>query len=133
MTRAIAPDDLFGFRFIVGADLSPDARRVVFAQTRIAPGKEEKDDDVEHADLHLLDVETGATRRLTFSDSTNSAPAISPDGATVAFTSTRKVKDTDKDKAQLWLLPLAGGEARQLTDLPQGVGGGAVWSPDGRK
>ena len=125
MTRATAPDDLFRFRFVVAADLSPDGTRVVFAQTRIAPGEKEDDDDVEHADLHLLDVESGAVRRLTFDDSTNSAPAISPDGATVAFLSTRT------EKAQLWLLPLDGGEARKLTNLAEGVGGGAVWSPDG--
>ena len=72
-------------------------------------------------------IESGNVRRLTFSDSTNSAPAISPDGTTVAFMSTRT------EKPQLWLLPLGGGEPRQLTDLPQGVGGGAVWSPDGTK
>ena len=40
---------------------------------------------------------------------------------------------TRTEKPQLWLLPLDGGEPRQLTDLPQGVGGGAVWSPDGTK
>ena len=125
MTRAIAPDDLFRFRFVVAADLSPDGTRVVFAQTRVAPGEKEDDDDVEHADLHLLDVESGAVRRLTFDDSTKSAPAISPDGAKVAFLSTRT------EKAQLWLLPLDGGEARKLTNLAEGVGGGAVWSPDG--
>jgi dipeptidyl aminopeptidase/acylaminoacyl peptidase len=127
MARPIAPEDLFSFRFVVGADLSPDATRVVFAQTRIVPGETEDDDQVEHSDLHLLDVESGAIRRLTFSDSTNSAPAISPDGSQVVFTSTRT------EKAQLWLLPLDGGEARRLTDLPQGVGGPAVWSPDGTR
>jgi dipeptidyl aminopeptidase/acylaminoacyl peptidase len=127
MTRPIAPEDLFRFRFVVAADLSADGTRVVFAQTRIAPGETEDDDEVEHSDLHLLDVENGEVRRLTFSDSTNSAPAISPDGSTVAFTSSRT------EKPQLWLLPLDGGEPRRLTDLPQGVGGGAVWSPDGSK
>jgi dipeptidyl aminopeptidase/acylaminoacyl peptidase len=129
MTRPIAPDDLFRFQFLVAADLTPDAARVVFAQTRIEPGKteEEEEEEAEHSDLYLLEVETGATRRLTFSDSTNSSVAISPDGSTVAFTSSRT------EKPQLWLLPLDGGEARQLTDLPQGVGGGAVWSPDGQK
>jgi dipeptidyl aminopeptidase/acylaminoacyl peptidase len=127
MTRPIAPEDLFRFRFIVAADLSPDRGRVVFAQTRIVPGEQEDDDEVEHSDLHLLEVESGEIRRLTFSDSTNSAPAISPDGSQVAFLSSRT------EKPQLWLLPLAGGEPRQLTDLPQGVGSGAVWSPDGRK
>ena len=49
MTRAIAPEDLFRFRFVVAADLSPDGTRVVFAQTRIAPGEEEDDDEVEHS------------------------------------------------------------------------------------
>src|SRR5215470_13877602 len=127
MTRAIAPEDLFRFRFVVAADLSPDGTQVVFAQTRIAPGENEDDDEVEHSDLHLLDVESGDIRRLTFSESTNSAPAISPDGTTVAFMSTRT------EKPQLWLLPLDGGEPRKLTDLPQGVGSGPVWSPDGSK
>jgi len=127
MTRPIAPEDLFRFRFVVAADLAPDRTRVAFAQTRIAPGEDEDSGEVEHSDLHLLDVESGAVRRLTFNDSTNSAPAISPDGSTVAFTSSRT------EKPQLWLLPLDGGEPRRLTDLPQGVGGGAVWSPDGTK
>jgi dipeptidyl aminopeptidase/acylaminoacyl peptidase len=127
MTRPIAPEDLFRFRFVVGADLAADGTRVVFAQTRIAPGEDEDDDEVEHSDLHLLDVESGAMRRLTHSDSTNSAPAISPDGSTVAFVSSRT------EKPQLWSLPLDGGEPRRLTDLPQGVGGGPVWSPDGSK
>ena len=40
---------------------------------------------------------------------------------------------TRTEKPQLWLLPLDGGEPRRLTDLAQGVGGGAVWSPDGSK
>ena len=125
MTRPIAPDDLFRFRFVVAADLSADGTRVVFAQTRVAPGEEEDDDEVEHSDLYLLEVESGTVRRLTVSDSSNSAPAISPDGSQVAFMSTRT------EKPQLWLLPLGGGEPRRLTDLPQGVGGGPVWSPDG--
>ena len=56
MTRPIAPEDLFRFRFVVAADLSPDGSRVVFAQTRIEPGEDEDDDEVEHTDLHLLDV-----------------------------------------------------------------------------
>jgi len=127
MTRPIAPDDLFRFRFVVAADLSADGTQVVFAQTRVAPGEKEDDDEVEHSDLHLLDVESGAVRRLTFNDSTNSAPAISPDGSKVAFMSSRT------EKPQLWLLPLDGGEPRKLTDLAQGAGGGAVWSPDGTK
>jgi dipeptidyl aminopeptidase/acylaminoacyl peptidase len=127
MTRPIAPEDLFSFRFVVAADISPDGTRVVYAQTRIAPGETEDDDEVEHSDLYLLAVESGEVRQLTVSHSTNSQPAISPDGSTVAFLSTRT------EKPQLWLLPLDGGEPRKLTDLAQGVGGGPVWSPDGTR
>ena len=131
MTRPIAPEDLFRLRFVVAADLSPDGSQVVFAQTRIGPGEtdddEEEPEEAEHTDLHLLDVGSGEIRRLTFSDSTNTAPAFSPDGSQVAFMSSRT------EKPQLWLLPLDGGEPRRVTDLPQGVGGGAVWSPDGSK
>ncbi|MEM5775444.1 MAG: prolyl oligopeptidase family serine peptidase, partial [Anaerolineaceae bacterium] len=32
---------------------------------------------------------------------------------------------------QIHLLPVVGGESRQFTRLPQGVGGGPFWSPDG--
>jgi dipeptidyl aminopeptidase/acylaminoacyl peptidase len=39
---------------------------------------------------------------------------------------------TRTEKPQLFLLPLDGGEPRKLTDLAQGVGGGPVWSPDGK-
>jgi dipeptidyl aminopeptidase/acylaminoacyl peptidase len=128
MSRPIAPEDLFRLRFVVAADLSPDGSLVVFAQTRIAPaGDEDDEEELEHTDLHLLEVESGEIRRLTFSDSTNTAPAISPDGSQVAFMSSRT------EKPQLWLLPLGGGEPRRVTGLPQGVGSGAVWSPDGSK
>jgi dipeptidyl aminopeptidase/acylaminoacyl peptidase len=123
MARPIEPEDLFRFRFVVGADLSADGARVAYATTRV--GKKD-DEDTEFSDLNLLDVASGESRRLTFSDSTNNAPSFSPDGEMIAFTSSRG------EKPQLYLLPVAGGEARQLTDLKQGVGGGAAWSPDGK-
>jgi dipeptidyl aminopeptidase/acylaminoacyl peptidase len=72
-----------------------------------------------------LDLETGHARPLTQGNSSNSAPSWSPDGEQIAFLSDRSgVK-------QVYLLPLKGGEARQLTNLPQGVDGPPVWSPDG--
>ena len=52
------------------------------------------------------------------------APAFSPDGEQVAFLR------ADGGPAQIWLLPVRGGEARPLTDLADGAGA-PVWSPDG--
>lgn len=53
------------------------------------------------------------------------SPRWSPDGRYLAFVSQRS------GSAQIWLLPLDGGEARQLTKIKGGCGNPA-WSPDGR-
>jgi len=51
---------------------------------------------------------------------------VEPDGKQVAFVSDRS------GSAQVWLLPLDGGEARQLTKLPIDVSE-PIWSPLGDK
>jgi Tol biopolymer transport system component len=68
----------------------------------------------------------------------------SPDGLTLAFLSDRRTlieEELDRsapagsereDTLQVHLLPLNGGEARRLTDLPRGVEG-FEWSPDGSR
>ncbi|KAA9157171.1 S9 family peptidase [Amycolatopsis acidicola] len=57
----------------------------------------------------------------------DSAPAISPDGAQVAF-----LRREAQGKPQLHVMPTSGGEARALTDLPLGAGA-PVWAPDSRR
>jgi dipeptidyl aminopeptidase/acylaminoacyl peptidase len=42
------------------------------------------------------------------------------------------LSDRDRERTQLFLLPLDGGEPRQLTSLKHGAGA-AVWSPDGER
>ena len=49
------------------------------------------------------------------------APVVSPGGSKVAF-----VRRVD-GRGQLHVLPLDGGEARQVTDLPLGIVGSARW------
>ena len=59
------------------------------------------------------------------------SPAISPDGRLVAYT----VRETDWDdnayETQIWLMPAAGGEPRQITRGDKSSSAPA-WSPDGR-
>ncbi len=67
----------------------------------------------------------GEPRPLTAEDVSSGEPAFSPDGRTLAFT-----RRKDGGKPQLHLLPLDGGEARAVTDLPLGVFD-PHWLPDG--
>lgn len=58
-------------------------------------------------------------------------PVLSPDGATIAYTVTRYDLEADRGTTQIWVVPVAGGEARQLT-TPTGSNTAPAWSPDGR-
>lgn len=119
--RSMRPDDLFQMRFLQGAALSPDGRAVVYALARY-----DAESDEDKSALWLVDVASGQTRQMTAGDHRDSSPAWSPDGRLIGFTSTRS------GKPQIYVLPVDGGEARQVTRLEQGVREGPVWSPDGR-
>jgi len=85
--------------------------------------------------------EEDLTRQLTFSHEGESHPKWSPDGRYLAFLSARPdesepppgaEEDEDEEpKDQLWILPMDGGEARRLTNMPEGVLD-YEWTPDSR-
>ena len=139
MPRPPRPDDLYRLRIPTGPRLSPDGRTVVVTLQTVAPTY-----DGYRSALWLVATEPDgpAPRRLTLGARQDHHPRFSPDGRTLAFLSDRRpfveeeptrpsdAKDRE-DIRQVYLLPLDGGEARRLTDLPRGVDGFA-WSPDGR-
>src|SRR5579859_1707763 len=61
-----------------------------------------------------------------------SGPVISPDGKWVLFSAMDVSLKDNKKTTHLWLVPLAGGESRQLTSDPAGEDRGR-WSPDGKQ
>ena len=75
-------------------------------------------------------VRRRAPSRLTSGAVRDVNPAISPDGRTVAFA--RTAVGPEPGEAQIWILPLDGGEAWQLTKQRHGAGS-PTWSPDGRR
>lgn len=123
--RTVEPADLFRLKFIMSGELSPDGTRVVYAVAHISTDTEDASKDKQLSTLWLLDLASGETRALTDGMKSDTSPRWSPDGRQIAFVSDRG------DKAQIYLLPVDGGEARRITDLKQGVGGGLAWSPDG--
>ena len=60
------------------------------------------------------------------------APALSPDGQTVAFTVQEWSVEKNKDTVSVWLAPVAGGAPRRLTTA-EAKDGAPAWSPDGRR
>src|SRR5947208_10611785 len=59
-------------------------------------------------------------------------PRWSPDGRYIAFVRGGEKDETGKPRpAQIAILPLAGGEAWTITDLPKGASN-PVWSPDSK-
>ncbi len=106
----------------VGApDVSPDGEWAVFALTRWDIEKNSST-----SDLHLLNIEEGTTRQLTFTGK-ESSPIWSPDGEKIAFVSRRH-----DGPGQVYVLDLSGGEAQKITDLPVGVFS-IKWFPTGER
>ena len=118
--RSIQPNDLFALRFLNSGALSPDGSQVVYTVNQI-----NADADKEFASLHMLDIASGQSRRLTHGEQSDRGAQFSPDGSHIAFISDRS------GKAQLHVLPANGGESRQLTDFKRGIGGSFAFSPDG--
>jgi dipeptidyl aminopeptidase/acylaminoacyl peptidase len=119
--RAITFDDFIRLQRVSDPQLSPDGRRVAFVVSTFNKAKNTK-----NADLWIVDVAGGPPRRLTTHEKSDNQPSWSPDGRSLAFVSSRS------GAPQLWILPLDGGEPRQVSNVKTGVAGRPVWSRDGR-
>src|SRR2546427_10057343 len=118
--RAISDSDLFAFRWVASPQISPDGRQAAYVLVTVNA----KHDGYETS-LWLVNTDGASPPRRLTAGPRDGAPRWSPDGSTLAF-----VRPTD-GRPQLYLLPLSGGEAQQLTDLPKGASP-AAWSPDGK-
>jgi dipeptidyl aminopeptidase/acylaminoacyl peptidase len=119
--RPLTYDDLWSLERVAAPVPSPDGRRTAFAVTRFS-----REDDKGTTDLWLVPTDGGAPpRRLTWNKGSDQGPRWSPDGRWLAFLSKR-----GDDPAQLFRLPMDGGEAEPLTELPVAVRD-FRWFPDG--
>ena len=115
-TAAAQIDDLRTIEFetseVTGADvaLSPDGTQLIFTLL---------------GHLFRLPVEGGEAEQLTFGPYYDTKPAVSPDGALVAFQS-----DRDGSEGNIFLLDLGSGAITQLTDEPWADS--PSWAPDGQ-
>jgi dipeptidyl aminopeptidase/acylaminoacyl peptidase len=114
----LTPEQAIKARTISNVSFSPDGGRLVCVISEPPKG------DLTQSHVWMLDVASSGFRQITFSNKSENSPRWSPDGRTLAFLSTRE------ERAQIYTLPMDGGEANALT-----TGKNAVsffrWSPDG--
>jgi acylaminoacyl-peptidase len=138
VTRPFRPDDLYRFRIATDPRLSPDGSLAVFTVQAVAPSK----DGYRHALWAVSTDGDGEARQLTIGSKHDRHARFAPDGRSLAFLSDRRLQVEEEpaagdpkqreDGQQVHLLPLDGGEARRVTDLPRGVDA-FWWSPDGKQ
>lgn len=119
-SRPFRFDELAKATRLGGFSLSPDGLSVVYAV-----GTPDVEANATPYSLWIAPSAGGAARRLTSGGKTDSDPAFSPDGKSVAFLSNRD------GSSQIWTVDPSGGEPRKATSFPTGVNG-FRWSPDGR-
>ena len=72
----------------------------------------------------------GGTIRALTAGPADASPALSPDGAAIAFA--RPGVHDGEPHSELWRVARGGGAATRLVELPLTDESGPVWSPDGR-
>ena len=135
--RPIVTTDVLRLRSVTSIDVAPDGSKAIFAVRSIAavpPGDDAAEAEAGYAyrsHLYLLDLTDlrAKPRQLTYGERHDRSPRLSGDGREVAF-----VRGTDEPQgeAQVWVIRLEGGEARQVTHLEHGADA-PQWSPRGRR
>ncbi len=123
--RLITETDLYSFQWIADPQISPDGSQVIYTRVKVTPKHDGYD-----TDLWIIAWSGGTARQLTAGPHDSSA-RWAPDSKTVAFLRSAEVAGKPPS-SQIYLLPMQGGEARPLTEIPKSAGS-PVWSPDGKQ
>ena len=126
--RSITERDLFDFVWVADPQISPDGSRVIF--TRVVT--DEKHTGYETS-IWIVAAGGGESPARLTNGKHDARARWSPDGSRIAFVRSGEKDDSGKPRPpQIAILPLTGGEAHVITDLPKGASG-PIWSPDGKR
>lgn len=115
---SLTPESLLEWQYVADPQYAPDSGSLVWVQVTT-----DAENDRYDAALWIQPRRADA-RPLTSSGGRNHSPRWSPDGTQLAFISDRT------GSAQVFVMPMRGGEPRPVTSLDGGVREFA-WSPDG--
>jgi len=124
-SRHIELNDYAKITSVSDPQISPDGKTIVFVVSR--PNLEEDRSDRQ---LVKIDIATGAQHVLTYERKNVGSPRWSPTGDRLGFVA---ADGTGKDaKPQVFVLSMNGGEARRVTEAPNGIEQFA-WRPNGQE
>jgi dipeptidyl aminopeptidase/acylaminoacyl peptidase len=123
--RPITELDLFKFVWIADPQIAPDGGHVAFVRVSV----DEKSDQYETS-IWLVTTKGNEPARRVTGGTRDHSPRWSPDGARLAFVRSAE-KDGHVQPPQIYVMAMAGGEGRGVTELPRGAANPA-WSPDGK-
>ena len=125
--KPITIEDLWQFERLGTPSLSPDGAQVVCALSRFS-----MDDNKGQSALWLLSTLGGAPRPLTQCGEKDGAPQFSPRGDRIGFVAKREQQGHKDDTPQFYVIPVDGGEARRVGEVPTGIEA-FRWCPDGQR
>ena len=121
MSHPIRPDAIYDLAGVADPHFTPDGQRLAYVRSWI-------DRNTMEACSHIMLLTLSDGRTEVFTHGMHDAlPRFSADGRYLAF-----LRRDDYQLRQIWLMPVHGGEARQLTYTPAGVAEFA-WSPEGQR
>jgi len=116
-STGFSTETLLTWSYVADPQISPDGKKVAYVKVNTL-----KEEDRYSSDIWVADSDN--KKPFTTHSSPDSRPRWSPDGKKLAFISKRG------EKVQIYILDIAGGEARQLTETKLGVSE-FTWSRDG--
>lgn len=118
--RKIETNDLFRLKSLTDPQWDKHSRKFAYVQTTMS-----EEENAYQSTIYVGSLD-GQAKPFTSGKGRSTSPRWSPDGSRLAFVSTRN------EKAQIYVMPVDGGEAEQVTFCKNGAGG-PVWSPCGTK
>jgi dipeptidyl aminopeptidase/acylaminoacyl peptidase len=104
---------------------SPDGKSIAFVRLETP-----HTGNTDSAHLEIVDVATGATRRVTPTGERESHPQFSPDGKNISYLHSRDGQRLNE--TSVWVAPAVGGAGREVThDIDRNLAR-AIWMPDGK-